>query len=282
MQKQLTIPQALFLLAREDESGKPLGHYNMYIQPAGAITELVMMERLELTDDKWPKLNILSTAPTGSPYLDAVLERIAASARSRTMQHWVGSLAHMKNRKHMIGEELVKKGLVEERSGKVWRVQTSYTQGAYQKTCQSRLGNRYRRQKKHRSYSGSHCRNKCHYSFISDLKRPAAYEENAFDLLSDDLIHGENINRRISIRMDRFPVDCDIANLGTVIHDAAKPRRLKAGRVHLADRRKAFSHHILIGQIYQHRIGVKERQIGLHILRIISHQLRISDHSLRH
>ena len=98
MTHKLTLPQALFLLARDDATGKPLGHYNMYIQPAGAITELVMMERLELTDDKWPKLNVLSTAPTGSPYLDAVLERIAASHRPRTMQHWVGRLAHMKQR----------------------------------------------------------------------------------------------------------------------------------------------------------------------------------------
>ena len=65
MTHRLTLPQALFLLARDDATGKPLGHYNMYIQPAGAITELVMMERLELMDDKWPKLNVLSTAPTG-------------------------------------------------------------------------------------------------------------------------------------------------------------------------------------------------------------------------
>ena len=122
MTNKLTLPQALFLLARDDATGKPLGHYNMYIQPAGAITELVMMDRLELTDDKWPKLNILSTAPTGNPYLDAVLERIAASHRPRTMQHWVGSLAHMKQRQRMIGEELIKMGLVEERSEKVWRI----------------------------------------------------------------------------------------------------------------------------------------------------------------
>ena len=122
MTHKLTLPQALFLLARDDATGKPLGHYNMYIQPAGAITELVIMERLELMDDKWPKLNVLSTAPTGSPYLDAVLERIAASHRPRTMQHWVGRLAHMKQRKRMIGEELVAKGLVAEQPDTIWGI----------------------------------------------------------------------------------------------------------------------------------------------------------------
>jgi hypothetical protein len=122
MQKQLSIPQALFLLARDDERGKPLGYYNKYIQPAGAITELVMMERLELTTDKWPKLTVLSTTPTGSPYLDAVLQRIAASRKPRTMQHWVSSLAHMKNRIQMIGGELVKRGIVQAQADKIWGI----------------------------------------------------------------------------------------------------------------------------------------------------------------
>jgi len=114
MTRQLTIPQALFLLARDDVTGKPLGHYNAYVQPAGALTELIMMERLSLRPGRKAILDVVNTVPTGSEYLDTLLYRIAASSHPRSMQHWIGKFSPMRGRVRMIGEELSAKGLVEE------------------------------------------------------------------------------------------------------------------------------------------------------------------------
>lgn len=113
MRDSLTLPQALFLLARDDATGKPVGNYNRYIQPAGALTELMMIDRLKLRQGKKAIIDVQDTAPTGSAYLDAVLSQIAASAKSRSMQHWVTRLAGRRGRVDLIGQELVSKGIIE-------------------------------------------------------------------------------------------------------------------------------------------------------------------------
>ncbi|MEO9968534.1 MAG: GPP34 family phosphoprotein [Hyphomonadaceae bacterium] len=118
MTHKLTLPQALFLLARDDATGKPLGNHNAYIQPAAALTELVMMERVRMGSGRKAVLEVVNTAPTGSLYLDTVLARIADSSSAKSMQYWVGKLCHMRGRIAMIGEELATKGLVESVSAK--------------------------------------------------------------------------------------------------------------------------------------------------------------------
>ena len=118
MTHKLTLPQALFLLARDDATGKPLGYHNAYIQPAGAITELIMMGRVKMGSGRKAALEAVNTAPTGSLYLDTILARIADSSRPRSMQYWIGKLCHMRGRIAMIGDELAAKGLVESVSAK--------------------------------------------------------------------------------------------------------------------------------------------------------------------
>lgn len=118
MREKLTIPQALFLLARDDETGKPLGNYNSYIQPAGALAELIMMERLAIRSGRKAILEVLDDSATGSAYLDTVLGRVAASSHPHTIQRWVGKLYGMRGRVRMIAEELVAKGVVEDVSRK--------------------------------------------------------------------------------------------------------------------------------------------------------------------
>lgn len=114
MAHNLTIPQALFLLARDDRSGKPIGNYNGYIQPAGALAELILRERLVLLPGRKARVRVTDDRPTDDTYLDAVLVRIAKSRRQRTLQHWVGKLQCMKGRVRLIGADLARQGIVEE------------------------------------------------------------------------------------------------------------------------------------------------------------------------
>lgn len=109
----LTIPQALFLLAREDQTGKPLGNYNSCVQPAGAIAELVIIERLALRSGRDGIVDVVSTSPTGSPYLDKILSEVSASVRPRRVQYWISHFYGRRDRIVLIGEELVAKRIVE-------------------------------------------------------------------------------------------------------------------------------------------------------------------------
>ena len=110
----LTLPECLFLLARDDMSGRPLGNYNRYIQPAGAIAELQHMGRLKISQDRKMTVSVVDPGQTGNAYLDAVLQEIASSSRLKSTKHWVRRLSRMKGRIQLIGQSLADKGLVEE------------------------------------------------------------------------------------------------------------------------------------------------------------------------
>lgn len=116
MTTTLTIPQALFLLARDDETGKPKGNYNNYIQAGGAMAELVLQNRITLSADRKRRVTVRDASPTGSVFLDAVLARLSKSPRPRTLQHWVSRLSSMSGRVEMIGDELAALGAVERQS----------------------------------------------------------------------------------------------------------------------------------------------------------------------
>ena len=112
MSVQLTLPQALFLLARDDETGRPKGNYNGYIQLGGAIADLVAMGRLSLDEHPKPKVSVENTKLTGDAFLDTVLARIAASQKSRKLNDWVGRLHNMKGRVGLVGKSLEALGAV--------------------------------------------------------------------------------------------------------------------------------------------------------------------------
>ena len=113
MKTALTLPQALFLLARDDATGKPLGRHNSFIQAAGALAELIMMDRLVLQAERMGIVEVVDTATTGSTYLDTILGELAASKRPRRVQYWVSLFHGRRNRIGLIGNELVAKRIVE-------------------------------------------------------------------------------------------------------------------------------------------------------------------------
>lgn len=119
MTQQITIPQALFLLSRHAETGKPKGNYNAYIQPAGALTELIVQKRIALRGAKKPIVHVIDTSPTGSAYIDSLLSDLTTSSRQRRMDHWVSKFSHKRDRVQTLGRELVAKGIVEEMPDKI-------------------------------------------------------------------------------------------------------------------------------------------------------------------
>lgn len=113
----LTLPQALFLLSRDDETGAPRGSYNNYIQMGGAIAELVFQDRVNLREDRRRTIDVVNPAPTGSPFLDMVLDRVASS-EPRSIQSWTDKLSRMSGRIETLGQELVALGAVHRRPQK--------------------------------------------------------------------------------------------------------------------------------------------------------------------
>lgn len=73
----MLIAEELFLLLRRDD-GKPENAmaYRGYGLAAALITDLVVAERITLSDDKDPRLTVLAPGPVGHPALDAAMARL--------------------------------------------------------------------------------------------------------------------------------------------------------------------------------------------------------------
>ncbi len=73
----MLIVEELFLLLRRDD-GHPASATAQrgYGIAAAAITDLVLAERITLSDDKDPRLTVLRPGPAGHPALDAAMERL--------------------------------------------------------------------------------------------------------------------------------------------------------------------------------------------------------------
>lgn len=73
----MLIAEELFLLLRRDD-GKPENSmaYRGYGFAAALITDLVVAERITLSDDKDPRMTVLVPGPPGHPALDAAMARL--------------------------------------------------------------------------------------------------------------------------------------------------------------------------------------------------------------
>ena len=73
----MLIAEELFLLMRRDD-GKPesMSAQRGYGLAAAVITDLVLAERITLSDDKDPRMSVLRPGPAGHPALDAAMSRL--------------------------------------------------------------------------------------------------------------------------------------------------------------------------------------------------------------
>lgn len=73
----MLISEELFLLLRRDD-GKPesMSAQRGYGLAAAVITDLVLAERITLSDDKDPRMSVLRHGPVGHPALDAAMARL--------------------------------------------------------------------------------------------------------------------------------------------------------------------------------------------------------------
>lgn len=105
----MLICEELFLLLTHEGGGRAAMSQRGWGLTAGVLTDLLLQERIELSEDKDPKLVQVDPSPTGDPVLDAVLPTLA-ERRGRRLSRLV------KDRKldptEVIGRGLAEAGVV--------------------------------------------------------------------------------------------------------------------------------------------------------------------------
>ena len=109
-----TIPGELFLLLTDDAGRQDSTSYRTQALAAAAIAELALRERIALTEERSPKVQVLSTEPTDLPVLDQALGALA-ELEGKSLK---SAIAHRTmNLTEVIGEGYAAVGAVQRKDG---------------------------------------------------------------------------------------------------------------------------------------------------------------------
>ncbi len=87
---QLTMPDSLYLIASDDDTGAQLASEGFqYAMSVAVLFELTLRNRINLSHDE---IAVQDATPTEDPLLDLSLERIANKRKVRSFEYWVGKL----------------------------------------------------------------------------------------------------------------------------------------------------------------------------------------------
>lgn len=84
----LIAEELLLLLTKDQGTAESWGTYTGYGLSAAVVTDLILAERVTLSDDKDPRVRVVSTQPTGHKVLDTALERLGQKT-DRKLSSWV-------------------------------------------------------------------------------------------------------------------------------------------------------------------------------------------------
>jgi golgi phosphoprotein 3 len=107
----LNIPEALFILALDEEEGEIYESVanSLEFTLAGAVlAELVLQNRIELADHR---VMVTDQTQTECPILDQALFDILDTSRPRKLKYWINTLVYKKIQAE-VGHQLVEKGVL--------------------------------------------------------------------------------------------------------------------------------------------------------------------------
>ncbi len=124
----LHLHEEILLLALDDDKGTL--HFGATWQQAvggAVIADLLLAGRIQATDEKKPKLEVVDPTPLGDPLLDASLQAMAAAKKPKKGVEWVQKFGNQGKLKQRIADELVRKGVLRAEEGKVlWVFNTTH------------------------------------------------------------------------------------------------------------------------------------------------------------
>jgi hypothetical protein len=132
---QLRLAEELLLIALDDEKGTIIS--SAYLAISYGLAGAILMEMAEnkKIEIEGKKLKLVNPGLTGDFVIDRVVEMISKSRKPHTLQHWVSQIGYkIKDIKEKLLEDLINKGILEKREGKVlWIFTTKKYPTRYEK-----------------------------------------------------------------------------------------------------------------------------------------------------
>lgn len=115
----LHLYQEITLLSLKDDKGT--ANINFLAQAlAGALaSELILKERISISNDKKRLVDLLDDSPTGDALLDECIDKLRNGKRRARLQTWVTRFATIKRLHHKAAESLCELGILKLESNKV-------------------------------------------------------------------------------------------------------------------------------------------------------------------
>jgi len=119
--RDLRLHEQILLLGLRDEHGSVESRAGMLRFALGGalLSELLLDERVSVTDDKKKLVDVVKRSPSGDPVVDEALERIDAAKRRRSAARWVSGLAGIKRLRHRVAQGLCRRGILTDSEEKI-------------------------------------------------------------------------------------------------------------------------------------------------------------------
>ena len=119
MKKPLPLHQELALLALNDSKGTFEGSMVMYGIGGAILSELILQDKIKVSDTKEQIVSIADACSTSDEVLDEALNMIVESVKPKGLQGWVVSVSGIKELHHRIGVQLCDLGVLKQDERKI-------------------------------------------------------------------------------------------------------------------------------------------------------------------
>lgn len=112
--KGLHLHEEIMLLTLRDEEGTIFsGAFYSYAIGGAVLADLLIEERVVVDEVKKKKYaRVIKNTPIGDPLIDECLGKIVKAKKNAQLQTWVAKFAGVKNLKHRVASQLVRRGIL--------------------------------------------------------------------------------------------------------------------------------------------------------------------------
>jgi len=116
----LFLHEEILLLVLRDQEGT-IKNGTMYTFAIGgcAVAELLLHERIRITDDRRKRVEVINPSPVGDSFLDDCLARLVKAKRPATVATWVSRFSSGKRFRHRVAKRLCELGVLRAEERKV-------------------------------------------------------------------------------------------------------------------------------------------------------------------